>query len=498
MSSRKQPVKGRSSHFPVGIGYIAAYLEENNFKVDILDNEVECLNKYEISEVIENKSYDFIGLTGMSSNYNYIKRLSRLIKEKTGKPIILGGPLATYSSDVVLRTTMVDTCIIGEGEETILDLLLNYEKRDDVDGIVYKDSGKVFKNSTRKFKKSRSEYPFPAYHLFNMEPYLNKMQVQYEGAGSEFLNRETSYSKNIGILTGIGCPYKCRFCSRSVVQPRLRSIESIIEEIKYCIEHFHIDGVRFLDDLLLVNEKRTKELCQRIAPLNITWSGQARTNAFTDEMASTIKEAGCIGVGFGYETGSDRMLDAMRKQTSVKKHKTATAAALKHGLAIRVQIMFGFPGENLQSIEETVQFFKDIEIPPRRFNILTPLPGSDVYRQCIEKKIIVDEAGYLEEISNMEAGFNAKKVLINLTEMDDTEFESLLSYAETKMEANYLKILDKRIPAWKRKITHFLKKAIYRIENPHRLKLFIKNHFRKVPIKNVLSKQEIEDQYFRI
>ena len=97
MSSRKQPEKGRSSHFPVGLGYVAAYLEKLDIEVDVLDNEVECLNKHELGNYIEDKSYDYYGLTGMSGNYAYIKGLSRIIKQKTGKQI---GPLSWNDSNV--------------------------------------------------------------------------------------------------------------------------------------------------------------------------------------------------------------------------------------------------------------------------------------------------------------------------------------------------------------------------------------------------------------
>jgi anaerobic magnesium-protoporphyrin IX monomethyl ester cyclase len=497
MSSRKQPVKGRNTHFPVGLGYIAAYLKQNNFNVSVFDNETECLNKYELTEFIEKSEYDAYGITGMSSQYNYIKGLSSIIKKLKNKPVILGGPLATYSSDVVLENMDIDVCVIGEGEETIIDLLENLDSLGTVAGIAFKQDGVVKYTRTRLPKKDRDEYPFPAYELFNMGRYLGKSQVQYEGWGSQYLNKDTMGIKNIGIVTGIGCPYLCRFCSRSVIKPRLRSIDSIIREIKYCSDEFGVNGVRFLDDLLIINEKRTLELCQKIKPMNMVWSGQARTNLLNEKLSRALKESGCIGLGFGYETGSDRLLTAMKKGTSITKHKEATLAAKNSDLSIRVQIMFGYPGENRESIEETIRFFKDIQIPPRRFNVLTPLPGSEVYEDCLNQGIIVDQDEYLTKVSQMDAGFGKKKMLINLTEMTDKEFEDLLLYAEQKMEDNYKIIFQRTNKLWFLLPVKYNLKKLKHIFKPDAWKRKLNQWFFKDD-NGLLSKKEIEDQYFHL
>lgn len=448
MSSRKQPIKGRKTHFPVGLGYLAAYLKTNNYNVSVFDNETECLDKTELKKFLSESDYDIYGITGMSSQYSYIKGLAYMIKKLKDKPLILGGPLATYSSDVVLRHMDIDACVIGEGEETIVDLLKNINNMQSVSGIAFQKDGEVVKTPPREYKKSRNDYPFPAYELFDMSRYLSKQQIQYEGWGHQFLNQNIAGIKNIGITTGIGCPYLCRFCSRSVIKPRLRSIDNIISEIKYCKKAYKIEGVRFLDDLLIVNEKRTFELCEKIEALDLVWSGQARTNTLNDQMAQAMKKSGCVGVGFGYETGSERILKAMNKGTTIAKHKKATLVAKNNNLAIRIQLLFGYPGENKESIEETIEFFREMQLPARRFNILTPLPGSELYQNCLNNKNIKDEDQYLTEVSSMNAGFDGKKVLINLTDMTDQEFEELLLYAENKMEENYKRIYRQSNKLW--------------------------------------------------
>lgn len=495
MASRKPPIKWRKAHFPVGLGMIASYIRENGFSVTILDNNTECLNKYDLLNFLKNTDFDVYGLTAHVPQYGYIKGLSRMIKELKNKPIILGGPLSTYSHEIVLKNTNVDICVIGEGEEIIVDLLQNMGKLGSVSGIAYMENGSVKKTPPRVYKKSRDEYPFPAYDLFNMDPYFGKQQVQFEGWGSQYLNKNVSGVRSIAISTGIGCPFRCNFCSRSVIKPRVRSIDNIISEIKYCMDKFGIGAVRFLDDLLIISKKRTLEFCEKIKPLNLMWSGQARSDVLDDELARAMKEAGCVGVGFGYETGSETLLKAMNKGLTVEDHKNATLAARRNGLSIRVQIMFGYPGENKSTVDETIKLFQELEIPPRRFNVLTPLPGSELYGECLRQKKIVDEDGYLEKVSRQEAGFGSKKVLINLTEMSDAEFESLLLYAEKTMEDNYKEIFKRNDRLWFLKAgNHYLKYNIRRCKKVTSITAW-KNKLNKPP-ELKLDRRQIEDLYF--
>ena len=502
MSSRKPPVRGRKAHFPISLGLIAACLKENGFTVNVFDNEVECLNKYELNDFIGNSEYDVYGITASAPNYSYIKGLSKKIRDLKNKPVLLGGPLSTYSYELVLKNTCVDICVLGEGEETAVDLLEKMDSLEKIPGIAYIKNGEVKRSPQRILEKSRDEYPFPAYELFKMEPYLKRELGQYEGWGSRYLNEDVSGVKTLGLITGIGCPYNCKFCTKSVIKTRLRSVDNIISEIEFCMDKFNIKGVRFLDDLLILSERRTLELCEKIKPLDILWSGQARTNVINDKLAEAMKDAGCVGVGFGYESGSDSLLKAMNKKVTVKDHKRATQAAKKSGMAIRVQIMFGYPGENKGSINETIKFFEEVEIPPRRFNILTPLPGSEIYDECIGKNIIKNEDEYLEKVSALEGGFGTKKILINLTEMPDEEYEELLSYAEKIMEENYKRIFRKTYGLWAFLKEHefFLRqlKRIKKIVSPRAWKKKIKSIFSQKSLEQTFNKSQVEELYFRL
>lgn len=504
MASRKPPVKGRPSHFPVGIGLISSYLKQHGYQVDILDNETECLDKHELAEFIKATDHDVYGITAMSPQYSYIKGLSLLIKRLKNKTVILGGPLATYSFKTVIENTGVDICVIGEGEETMVDLIANLGDLSKVQGIAYDNGKMVVKTLPRVYRKSRNEYPFPDYASFNMAPYFAKSLIQYEsGLAARFYNplKNSTGLRTIGIVTGMGCPYQCAYCSKSVAKTRLRSIDNIIEEIRYLKENYNFDGIFFLDDLLLLNKKRTLDLCSAIKPFNLVWSGQARVNVLTDELALAMKSSGCIGIGLGLESGSDRMLKAMNKEATVAQNEKAIKVAIGNGLIVRAQLLFGFPGENKDSIEDTILLFKKTGLSPRRFNILTPLPGSFLFEDSMKKGLLDDEDRYLEKVSRYEAGFASKKILVNLTDMNDDEFISLLNYAEDTMDANFNEFIKSKMAFWQLKL-FLLVIARYLIRATKIVKISvwkrkINSFFNRDRLRKI-TREEMEELYFQL
>jgi radical SAM superfamily enzyme YgiQ (UPF0313 family) len=202
-------------------------------------------------------------------------------------------------------------------------------------------------------------------------------------------------------------------------------------------DRYQIEGARFIDDLLIMGKKRTLEFCRKIAGLGIVFSGQARANTISYDTARALKEAGCVAYGIGVESGSARMLRLMKKGTTVEQNRNAILLGRKYGITVKIQLLYGFPGEDRSSVEETVRFFDEIRYPPRAFNVLVLTPGSAVYDDCVELGIIDDEDRYFDIIFKLEAGNRAKGLLINLTEMDDEEFVRNLVWAENTMQANW-------------------------------------------------------------
>ncbi|MBI4667860.1 MAG: radical SAM protein [Elusimicrobia bacterium] len=244
--------------------------------------------------------------------------------------------------------------------------------------------------------------------------------------------------KAASILTGRGCPYNCHFCSKSFSGFRFRSINNLIEELNYLKENYNINAVHFSDELAVWNRERTLELIQKIKPLNLLWDCQGRANTVDYDLLKKMKGAGCVGIGFGIESGSNEILKRMNKKITVEQSERAMKAALRAGLMVKVQMMIGYPGETRETVMQTVDLMKRCHSYGRRLAITTPLPGSQLYDDCKSQGFIKNEAEYLEKLI---VGYGGDTILVNFTNMSDEELVELKREAEQMMVANYVKYL---------------------------------------------------------
>lgn len=435
---RQKQLGDRLVSFPLGIGYIAAVLRQVGHIVHTWDIHAENLLWTEVTEKIKTFDFDIIGISAISSQYLYVKRLSSLIKETHSVPVIVGGALATYSAKLVLERCSVDYCVIGEGELTVVDLLKNLNNPQNVKGIAYKNqSGMPVFTEPRPYISDLGTLLLPAYDLFDMDYYVTsstKMaakQLDGETAFKRLRNLRTGY-----VVTGRGCPYRCRFCSRNYRGVRVRPLGHIMEEIEFLKEKYGVQYIHFGDELLTLNKKRTLELCEEMKRVGLLWDCQSRVNIVDEEMLSAMKKSGCVTIGFGIESGSQRLLDAMKKQITVEQIERAMRTAMKLEIDIKVQLMFGFPGENMESLQETIDLFKRLGHPGRRMTFFTVLPGTDVYDRCIADGTIPNEDAYLCELAE---GGGWGRVLLNFTAFKNEEIQSRMKWARYIMMTNACK-----------------------------------------------------------
>lgn len=424
--------------FPYGLAYVAASLLNNGYEVEVFDIYANRWNRNEVLQRIKDLRCDYIGITAMSTQYSYVKWLTAELKGQISAKIILGGLLATYSSEVVLNHTDVDICVIGEGENAIVDLLNNIEDLANVAGIAYKQNNTIIHTQQRAYIDDLDLLPAPAYSLFPMDVYTKTKFYIHDPTTKIFKKRLTL--KTMGVLTGRGCPYNCNFCSKSFSGLRLKSVDSIISEIKYLKDNYGIEGVHFIDELFVVNKKRALEIVQKLEPLNLKWDAQGRVNTVDYDLLCQMKKAGCVAVGFGIESGSDTILKNMNKRITVEQSAQAIENARRAGLHIKVQLILGYPGETEETIAQTVAFFDKVKHPARRFSLILPLPGSPLYNMAVEKGLIRDEEHYLSQIYD---GYGASRypVFINFTDLPTEKIYVLKKKAEQQMEKNYRRYL---------------------------------------------------------
>ncbi|MFA5068971.1 MAG: radical SAM protein [Candidatus Omnitrophota bacterium] len=427
----KRPPDIFDPHFPWGLGYITGILRQNGFDIELFDIYAHQWNRQEALKGLEAKSFNCVMITAMATQYVYIKWLSGELKRiNSACTIILGGQLATFSHDVVLKNTLVDICVIGEGELTAVDILNNTNSLDKVNGIAFKGSRAIIKTLPRPIVSDIDRLPNPAYDLFRMDIYkTNKLYVHNKSAA---LYESRPKPSVMAMISGRGCPFVCNFCSRTFRSIRMRSVGSIIREIDFLRARYGINAINFVDELLFLKQKSIDELALELGKRSLIWNGQARVDTINLDKLKFYKENGLVSIGYGVESGSDEMLKRMNKRITRRKIEKAISMTLEADIHIKLTLIFGYLGENRQSVNETVEMFKGLHHPGRRFCIFTPLPGSQIYNYALEKGIIKNEDAYLSQICE---GYWRR--VVNMTDLSDDEFDAVRMGAEERMKNNY-------------------------------------------------------------
>ena len=415
--------------FPLGLCYVATAAQEAGHQVEVLDIWLGQYESIDVEKKVEELfNFDVFAITALSTQYKYIKWLSKILKNHHPDiPIVLGNALATYSADTVLKNTKVDICVRGEGEYTFKDLLDSKLKRlNHIGGISYRDSeGKIIHNPEREYVSNLDDIPFPSYEIFDIEAYLSHLRVW---------GRPDIVAMNV--VCGRGCPYGCHFCSKTFQYSRLRSIENIVEEIELLKESYKIEGIFFLDELVVVSKERTEKLCMNMRRLKLKWNCQARVNTTDEDLLRLMKKSGCVAVGFGVESGSQEILNRMNKKIRVSQAIEVAKAAIRLDLNPNFQMMYGYPGEDDDTLEETIGFFDEIKYFLKHpLSVTTPIPGSRLYDDCLRQKLINDEDHYLEALD--QGYYYRTHPLINLTEFTDREFMEKKTQTEETINRNY-------------------------------------------------------------
>ncbi len=411
---------------PLGLGYIASVLREAGHEVEVMDINVFRWNEVEIEERIIKADFDVAGIGAIITVYDRVKKLISIIKKHhSQKKIIIGGSVGTSIPHIILEKTGADIVCIGEGEITIKEIikaLLNHSDLSGIDGIWYKDgNGLIHKNKNRAPIKDLETIPFPAWDLFPMNIYIKN------SVGAPNRNKWIDGStKNNSVLsmnlsTTRGCPYKCIYCYHDFMGQiyRYRPIENIINEMKILYDKYKVRYFHFVDDQFVLKKKFVYDFCKAVkVEFNneVMWGCTGRGNLMTEDLIVSMVDAGCVLIGYGIESGSQRMLDIMKKGVTVDQAKEAIRLTKKHLGWADCSFMIGTPGETRETIKETINFCKELDLKPEVIFFMTPYPGTELYQMALEQGKIIDEEEYI-----LNLGEQGEKIRINFTDISDEE-----------------------------------------------------------------------------
>jgi len=371
------PTRSHTQRLPLGLMYISSFLESKGEKNIILDfkgiSNDTAFRK--LKEKIIQAKPKFIGITCVVSEVNIVYDICDFIKNNSQETtIMIGGPHASICPEnFVERGIKFDYLVMGEGEITSFELIRVIREGaniDDIEGIAYLKSGKLVKNKPRKMIQNLDELPFPAY---------DKVDMKYYCRPNVWAIRPI-YISSFTIFTSRGCPYNCNFCAAHVVwgrKVRFMSPERIVQLIEYIIKHFKIDALYFGDESFTVSKERIYDIFNLLKSKNIRilFGCQTRVNLLDEDILKFLKNNGCLQIDFGIESGTDRMLKIMNKQTSIEMSEKIAKICSRIKLRHFANMLINVPGETLDDIEKSLHFVKDMRYSSVIWNVYCPVPG---------------------------------------------------------------------------------------------------------------------------
>ena len=429
---------------PLGIAYIASSIESNGNNVHVIDSVGSALTNYtkygpvylrglEFNDIINkiDSDTDIISLGNMfSCQWTVTKHLIKLIKETyPEKPIILGGEHPTGMPELSFKQSPVDMLVLGEGEETIIDLINYFSDNSiglaNIPGIAYRKNGSFEINSRRNRILNIDEIPLPSWQHFNIEGYIDLKQTHGAALG-----------RYMPMLATRGCPYKCTFCSSPQMWTQrwiMRDYKKIVDEMEIYMNNYGATDFHFEDLTAIVRKDKIIEFANEILDrgLKVTYQlpSGTRSEAIDLETARIIKASGCSEFAFAPESGDARVRKAIEKKVDLDKMFKAAKYSIDSGISVSCNYIFGFPEDNWESIRNNYKaIFKCARMGFTGVNInaYSPQPNTASFKDLVEDGHIKDfDDNYFMSL------FTFQSFFVKKTSYNDLFSSNLLTFLIT-------------------------------------------------------------------
>jgi len=404
---------------PLGVMYVASFLEKNGHKVTVVDCLIDegakfrkidekwarfGISEERILEKIKESRPEIIGISGQfTAQIGELIEVSKIAKKYDDKiPIMVGGaPFARENTTFMEKNPTVDIVVIGEGEHSALEIVDSYKNKKfknlgKIKGVCYRKGKEIIKNELRPFNKTLDELPIPAYHLIDMNAYFD---LPKRGV----YNRSMDMKKSIPLVTSRGCPFGCVFCAIHLHMGRVwraHSAKYVLEHIKFLKEKYGVEHINFEDDNLTLNQKRFEEIVDGIINnnYNITWDtpNGVRADCLNEELIRKMKKSGCVRLIVAPESGDQKILtEVVKKKLDLRKVEEVARICKKEGLFLSAFYVIGFPGETKKNIQNTVDFalrmMRKYDVSTGTIMTATPFKGTELYDICVENNYLTKE-----------------------------------------------------------------------------------------------------------
>jgi len=347
---------------------------------------------------------ELVGITGIITQYKEVKSLIKAVRKTLPRAkIVCGGPLATSVFGTL--NCDVDYVVLGEGEKAILRLVDNLERKT--------PPGHYLRSDVLLSEEELSEHlPYPAYDLFPVNEVYAKNPIGPYNT-RKWIDGKGTAPRSINLVANRGCPFNCIFCYHNYMGAgyRKRSVSSVVDEMRWLKGVYEIEYFHFCDDSFACSKKWVLEFCEKVSDLDVTWSCTGRANIMDEDMAKAMSQAGCVGVWYGLESGSQKILDIMNKKATVEQYRKAVELNRKYFPFEDYTFMVGSPGETSETVCESIQFCKEMEIRPSAVFYMTPYPGTLLFEMLLSRdekfsKLVLDSVKYDQWLESLgEQGF---------------------------------------------------------------------------------------------
>jgi anaerobic magnesium-protoporphyrin IX monomethyl ester cyclase len=420
-----------SPHF--GIAYLTAYLK---LKIPGICISISYLSDSNMVDDISVLQPQIIGVTSTSRRFLKMKNIAENLKKTFGLPMLWGGVHLSIAPHELPEC--IDVGVVGEGEETVLELLLNFDgivfkNLSTIKGILYRDdNGMIVVNEKRPVIPNLDVIPFP---------------------DTELLRVDWGKQHRAVIITSRGCPFKCRFCASSVFwgRTRLHSARYVVEEIRMLVTQHGVRDILIYDDFFTIDKRRVAQIAEAISQSpelkGLKFECLSRLDGFDEQLAADLKKMGMYKVSFGFESGSQKTLDYLKNgKLTIAKSREAAEVAKNFGLQCVGSFVIGSPYETEDEILETFRFIDELDLDNVQITVATPFPGTEMWEDGRKLGIIqgnewCDDYFVMFAFVELDNGgitindFLTPKTL--LTSIEKKRFIQLVEYARTlQMKVN--------------------------------------------------------------
>lgn len=379
----RELIKSFGLYPPIALCQLAAIGRKQGHDVHLIDAYAEKIRFQDLIRMIIEYSPDLIALSLWTNTFKAeLESANEIKKNIPNAKIIVGGPhLDLYAVETMEAYPLIDYCVIGEGEETFEELLQALPNKDGlhkINGLFFRKSGEIIRNSSRSYIKNLDGIPFPAIDLLDLSKYYSIMAK----------NKYPIY-----MLSSRGCPFKCFYCvdqqfGRSV---RFYSTSYVINYMKWLVNDLHVNEIHFYDDTFTINKERTLEICRMIQEQGLSgipWTIRTRVDTIDEDILHALWESGCYRIGYGVESGNQGIMNMMNRKTTIEGIRRTFTLTRKYPFEIVANFMIGYLGESKATYKDTVNFALQLDPDFVHFSITQVEPNSELYRQALELNLI--------------------------------------------------------------------------------------------------------------